>query len=457
MEQNQRTNTIILHLSDLHFGWDKTESQETDRTLALNGLLQCLRGLELEWRPNTLLVTGDIGWKGKQSDYLEFKSWFLQLLEATKLSSEAVFLCPGNHDLKRSIAKMNPRPSTPKEADEVLSSKNVPEHFQKPFENYISFCQEMELLPYKIGDSESYLFGSRTSGKLNIICINSAWFSKDDEDKGKLWLGLPLIKHLEANNQFPHPNSQNEWPITIVLLHHPREWLHDQEIHTCSSRKNTFDYLAERCHLILSGHTHGEVRKADQVSENAWHLFGGAAFAGASHFNSFRLIQVEGNKFVYRSFEFDPRSTDNCWIQKGGARELFFGARADDSLSEIDRKSTYDFQAYRSKAEDDAKRLMEAKSRALKPFGKLPKTIPLLVSVDVEIKPPRVATDGRLISEGKKVKNLLPLFKATRQHRRTLLLGDLGTGKSTLAGHLVIEIMKTNGHLLAFIIPAKAF
>jgi len=41
---------------------------------------------------------------------------------------------------------MNPRPSTPKKADEVLSSKNVPEHFQKPFENYISFCQEMTLM-----------------------------------------------------------------------------------------------------------------------------------------------------------------------------------------------------------------------------------------------------------------------------------------------------------------------
>jgi len=456
MGQNKRTNTIILHLSDLHFGWDRTESQGTDRTLALNGLLQCLRGLEPEWRPNILLVTGDIGWKGKQSDYLEFKSWFLQLLEATKLSSEAVFLCPGNHDLKRSIAKMNPRPSTPKEADEVLSSKNVPEHFQKPFENYISFCQEMELLPYKIGDRESYLFGSRTSGKLNIICINSAWFSKDDEDKGKLWLGLPLIKHLEVNNQLPHHNTRKELPVTIALLHHPREWLHDHEIHAYSNRKNTFDYLAERCHIILSGHTHGEVRKANQIAEHAWHLFGGAAFAGASHFNSFRLIQIFDNKAIYRSFEFDPKSTDNCWPQKGGAGELILGARTSGSLQKTDRQPTFDLQAYISKAEDDSKRLIEAKSRALKPFGKLPKTVPLLVSAEIEIRLPRISNKGQLISEGKKERNLLPLFKATRQHRRTLLIGDLGTGKSTLAGCLVSETMKTNNHLLSFVIPAKA-
>ena len=456
MGQNKRTNTIILHLSDLHFGWDRTESQGTDRTLAFNGLLQCLRRLEPEWRPNTLLVTGDIGWKGKQSDYLEFKSWFLQLLEATKLSSESVFLCPGNHDLKRSIAKMNPRPSTSKEADEVLSSKNVPEHFQKPFENYISFCQEMELLPYKIGDRESYLFGSRTSGKLNIVCINSAWFSKDDEDKGKLWLGLPLIKHLEVNNQLPHHNTRKELPVTIALLHHPREWLHSHEICAYSNRKNTFDYLAERCHIILSGHTHGEVRKADQIAEHAWHLSGGAAFAGASHFNSFRLIQIIDNKAIYRSFEFNPKSTDNCWPQKGGAGELILGARTNGLLQKFDRQPTFDLQAYRSKAEYDAKQLIEAKSRALKPFGKLPKTVPLLVSAEIEIRPPRISNKGKLISEEKRERYLLPLFKATRQHRRTLLLGDLGAGKSSLAGCLVSETMKTNDNLLSFVTPAKA-
>ena len=350
MGQNKRTNTIILHLSDLHFGWDGIESQGTDRTLALDGLLQRLRKLEPEWKPNVLFVTGDIGWKGEQSDYNEFKSWLQQLLEAAELSTEAVFLCPGNHDLKHSIAKTNPRPSTAKEADEVLSSKNVPEHFQKPFEDYISFCQEIGILPYRIGDIESYLFGSRTSGKLNVICINSAWFSKDDDDQGKLWLGLPLIKHLEVNNQLPHHNTRKELPVTIALLHHPREWLHEYEIHAYSNRKNTFDYLAERCRLILSGHTHGEVRKADQVAEHAWHLFGGAAFAGASHFNSFRLIQVEDNKFVYRSFEFDPRSTDNCWTQKGGARELIFGAKASGLLPKNDRQPTFDFQVYSTKS-----------------------------------------------------------------------------------------------------------
>ncbi|OEU66083.1 MAG: hypothetical protein BBJ57_04430 [Desulfobacterales bacterium PC51MH44] len=456
MGQNKKTNTIILHLSDLHFGWDGTELQGTDRTLALNGLRQCLPGLEPEWKPNTLLVTGDIGWKGKQSDYKESKLWLQKLFEATELSAEALFLCPGNHDLKRSLAKTNSRPSTAKEADEVLSSKNVPEHFQKPFEDYISFCREMGLHPYKIGDIESYLFGSRTLGELNVICINSAWFSKDKEDKGKLWLGLPLIKHLEENGHLPHPNTSKDRPVTIALLHHPREWLHDYEIHAYSNRKNTFDYLAERCHIILSGHTHGEVRKADQIAEHAWHLFGGAAFAGASHFNSFRLIQIFDNKAIYRSFEFDPKSTDNCWPQKGGAGELILGARTSGSLQKNNRQPTFDLQAYISKAEDDSKRLIEAKSRALKPFGKLPKTVPLFVSAEIEIRPPRISNKGQLISEGKKERNLLPLFKATRQHRRTLLLGDLGTGKSTLAGCLVTETMKTNNHLLSFVIPAKA-
>lgn len=456
MGQGIKKSTIILHLSDLHFGWDRTEIKGTDRVLALNGLSNRLEELEPEWKPNVLCLTGDIGWRGGQNDYHDFKVWLSKLLHILGLSTEAVFLCPGNHDLKRDLAKMNSRPSTAKEADEVLSNKEIPKHFQKPFEDYIAFCRKIDIPPYKIGDKDSYLFGVRTLGACNYICINSAWFSKDDDDKGKLWIGLPLIKHLEANNQIPSPKKQNEWPISIALIHHPREWLHDEEIRTLTNRKNTFDYMSERCHLILSGHTHGEVRKADQFAEGAWHLSGGAAFAGASHFNSFRLIRIEDESATYRSFEFDPRSTDNCWQQKGGASELSFRKAAGRSLIKYHRQSSFDFQAYRSRAEYNANRLIEIKSRALKPFGKLPEMVPLQVSLEIEIRPARFSPKGKLISKGEKERTLLPLFEAARQHRRTLLLGDLGAGKSTLAGYFVIETMKANDRLVSCLIPARA-
>src|SRR5262245_59327826 len=67
------------------------------------------------------------------SDYEGAKQWMCQLLEALKLSAEALFICPGNHDLDRDIAQFNARPNTPEEADQVLGGFSIPEHFQKPF------------------------------------------------------------------------------------------------------------------------------------------------------------------------------------------------------------------------------------------------------------------------------------------------------------------------------------
>jgi DNA replication protein DnaC len=36
----------------------------------------------------------------------------------------------------------------------------------------------------------------------------------------------------------------------------------------------------------------------------------------------------------------------------------------------------------------------------------------------------------------------MPFYEAAREARRTLLLGDLGTGKSTLAAQLVLDQVK---------------
>src|SRR5260370_596257 len=49
----------------------------------------------------------------------------------------------------------------------------------------------------------------------------------------------------------------------------------------------------------------------------------------------------------------------------------------------------------------------------------------------------------------------LPLYEAIRTSRRTLLLGDLGTGKSTLAAQLVAETIDRSERAVAMFVPAK--
>ena len=62
---------VILHLSDLHFGCDKSESARAARKLALDGLASAIRSLEPEWQPTILCISGDIACKGLKSDYDE--------------------------------------------------------------------------------------------------------------------------------------------------------------------------------------------------------------------------------------------------------------------------------------------------------------------------------------------------------------------------------------------------
>lgn len=318
---------VILHLSDLHFGWNGTDKNElANRNLALNGLLSRLAELDPEWKPDLVCITGDIGWAGKEDDYKATKEWILNLLDTLSLTPDDLFVCPGNHDSYRPLATTNARPGTAEEADQVLVVP-VREHFEKPFQEYSQFCRDLGIQPVLLGDSENYLVGARTFKGINFVTYNSAWFSKGNDDKGKLWIGQPHIRFMASAGQLPDPARLFDGPLTIALMHHPREWFHEGEVNAYFQRPNTFDYLARRCHLLFTGHTHGEVRRADRYAEGTWHLSGGAAYAGASHFNSFRLVRVESDRFVYRSFEFDPRSAEHAWRPYEEARTLPFVSR----------------------------------------------------------------------------------------------------------------------------------
>ncbi|MEW6669555.1 MAG: metallophosphoesterase [Thermodesulfobacteriota bacterium] len=454
-EETPEKSHVILHLSDLHFGWDGDEGERTNRELALNGLIEQLLSLETEWKPDILCITGDIGWKGQKTDYDLARQWIESLLHSLMIPKDAVFFSPGNHDSSRVVTKRISRPSTVQEADEILAPPNVPNYLQEPFDAFVEFLQLLGIPPYLLGETESYLQGLRRFGPYRILCLNSAWFSKGDDDRGKLWIGLPLLQYMERFGQLPLLEKLQEFLPMIVLLHHPREWLADAEINGYGLRKNTSDYVCARAHLVLTGHTHGAVRKADKFTQAAWHLSGGAAFNGAGHFNSFRLIRIERNRFVYRSFEFDPRSVESCWTQRGEAESLSFSTEPAMLSEEASALAPTKLENYREKSRSDALRVLESKSRALKPFGKLPESTPLRVSVEVEIRPPRFKPDGTLKKMGETQRSTIPLFDAAREHRRTLLLGDLGSGKSTLAARFVMDTMGVNDGLLSCFVPAR--
>ncbi|MGZ5010619.1 MAG: metallophosphoesterase, partial [Methylobacter sp.] len=441
---------IILHLTDLHFGseGDKPSSQ-AQRKICLDSLLAELAKLDATWKPTFICITGDLVWRGADSDYAQAKQWLDQLLSTCELTYEQLIICVGNHEVDQKLAERLPRPSNAEEADSALALP-LSVFLQQPFLNFIKFCETNSIPVLSLGDVESYLIGIREYHGIKFLVLNSCWFSKDKRDKGKLWMGLPHLQYMEANSQlFRIQPDHVSPPVTIALMHHPVAWLHDEEQHAYQARPNTWDYLAMRCDVLLTGHTHGESRRADQIAEGA----GGATYADANYLNSFRLLKIDHENIIYKTFDFDPRSADIAWKPSNAVslpiRQQIRITQESPQVAPVDATDKL-----REALRADAERQRDRKSRLLRPTGSLPSSVPQQVSLQVSKQIDRFDPLGRMLREDRS-EYAMPLYEAVRESRRTLLLGDLGTGKSTLAAQLVIETLDRSVSTVAVLLPVK--
>lgn len=85
---------VILHLSDLHFG-DENETSAAKRKNTLDEMLQVLKNLPTEWKPQTIAISGDIGWSGLGKDYGLAEKWIKELLTVLELSTEDIIPARG--------------------------------------------------------------------------------------------------------------------------------------------------------------------------------------------------------------------------------------------------------------------------------------------------------------------------------------------------------------------------
>ncbi|NIM13175.1 MAG: NACHT domain-containing protein [Candidatus Aminicenantes bacterium] len=290
----------ILHLSDLHFG-DESLTMAAKRKNVLERMVEIIKKEDRLWKPHLLVISGDIGWKGEKDDYQHAKKWLIQILDALELTSKELIICAGNHDIDLKEAQFLVSPSNSQDADNLLRVENI-HRFSKPFENYISFCQEMGIVPYSIGTEYSFMVGSRKVEGLRFIILNSAWFCRKNK-MNKLWIGLPHLQIMEASGQLGNKDMVN-----IALIHHPPEWLDEEENNSYGKRLNTYQYLTQYCSLVLSGHVHGAIKKSDLKCEQAFLFIGGSSYSGDCVRNNFSLFQVDIEKFIVkrRPFRFEP-------------------------------------------------------------------------------------------------------------------------------------------------------
>lgn len=283
----------ILHLSDLHFGIEKSKNKAIEdidsRDNYMEELLDQVREIAEEKQIKYVFITGDIAYTAKKQEYEKASKWIRALINVCNIPASSVFICPGNHDVDRGELFDKEVPNSQKKANELLTTKYFSQ-ISKRFEQYIEFCKELGVSSYKIGDDENYLVGAVTREDINVVCINTAWFAKSDEYEKNMWVGANFLERIKRDKLFA-----NDLP-TITIMHHPDNSWHEEERSNYDNNTNVYLEICKISNIVLYGHTH-EVQNDYFYKEDAYICGSGAVFEDKVYHNNFHVYDIPDSNF----------------------------------------------------------------------------------------------------------------------------------------------------------------
>jgi formylglycine-generating enzyme required for sulfatase activity len=220
-----------------------------DRSVVLDPMIERLkkdRGRGVQ--PEAVFVTGDVAFKGGKHEYQQAGAFFEDLLSAIDLSASRLFMVPGNHDVDR--RKYRPRDipayETMAQLNMELENEDYRTDLLKGMSAYFEFVEscyphmaplEGRLVPFvNVIDTES---GQR----LGLVGLNSAWMCRKSPDERTIAIGEYQIKAA-----FDALNRMGPVDLTLVLAHHPLEWLWPVDRNICRQYLNGV--------VMFAGHLH---------------------------------------------------------------------------------------------------------------------------------------------------------------------------------------------------------
>ena len=239
---------VFLHLSDIHFG------QETGSRLYIHndvkeGLVEDVAGFvenEMGFPITGIIVSGDITYSGKESEFQDAGKWLDKLSTAGGCRQTDVHVVPGNHDIDRDQLPEAARIMLEKIAkegdgalDRCLKRDDDREILYKRLSSYRSFAEgygcPLDLSGGHAGDDFSLKLASGRS--IRFLGLNSALACSKKDVKGQLLLGA---KQRVLRNQ---PGE-----ALVVISHHPMNWFSDSN--------DAQKYIRRSASVFISGHEH---------------------------------------------------------------------------------------------------------------------------------------------------------------------------------------------------------
>lgn len=246
----------FIHLSDIHFsfrvpglGFDPDEDVR-------NELVIDVRRRRSELGPATaVLVSGDVAYAGKKAEYESAAVWLDAVCDAAGCPRDAVYVCPGNHDVDQQVIRDNfmiadgqeairrapDLHSREKSLMDRLSQPVARDLFYAPIREYNDFAARYDCTFY--GDRDTFAwdrdFELNDGSILRLRVMNSALLSGLYDDEGTLFLG---------RRAWTMPTATDVQYMTMT--HHPPSWLMD--------RREIEGALNARSRIQLCGHEHDQ-------------------------------------------------------------------------------------------------------------------------------------------------------------------------------------------------------
>jgi predicted MPP superfamily phosphohydrolase/GTPase SAR1 family protein/predicted secreted protein len=227
-----------LHLTDFHQGMNNQEwLWPTMRERLFEDLNKLHAKTGGPW--DLVLFTGDLTQKGAAEEFNALEDMLAQLWEQFQsLGSNPLLLAvPGNHDLLRP----NPKKGTVKAFARWLEDKDIRDETWSRNPNEYRSLLDDAFKPYTDWQHRSKLHAKgihtgllpgdfafsfeKNGSKLGIVGLNSAFLQLTGDDyKGRLELGP---RQLQAVCDEDAPNWLAQHDATVLLTHHPQDWLHE--------------------------------------------------------------------------------------------------------------------------------------------------------------------------------------------------------------------------------------
>ena len=258
--------------------------------------------------PDFILLTGDVAFSGRASEYLLAERFIESLCVAARLEKERVFCVPGNHDIDRERQKLSFEGGrailkNQSRTDEVLGSKDDMETLLARQQNFREFQRSYFGRQSRETSEEGLAYVSRLVFgyvRVAIIGLDSSWLSQGGPgDHGKLLLGerqvINAIRQAHAGDERPH--------LTLAMAHHPIHLL--QEFDQAPVQRR----IEQACHFFHCGHLHEpKILGIGSSPRHCLSVSAGASFDTRHSQNSYSSVTVDLLKSTrrLRSFGYVP-------------------------------------------------------------------------------------------------------------------------------------------------------